>query len=82
MNDGKQIREIFEALKMEIKDALNSNYEARKIRLIENHERQEPLPINNGDEFISHCEGKITALRGLEHFIEELEKRYENNEQG
>lgn len=56
-------REIFEKVKREITDALKSNYEV--------------LPLVEESEALwNNANGKINALRGIEYFIEELEKKY------
>ena len=62
-------REIFEEIEQEINGALESNYEARSARLSNPN-------IEMADEFIAYCEGKISALRGIDGFIGELKKKY------
>ena len=55
-------REIFEDIHKEIELALDSNYKARN---------------NNGyGEFGEYVNGKIHALRGIEDFLAEIEKKY------
>lgn len=62
-------REICCKVEEEIVAALESNYKAKSERLKNPH-------IDTADEFISWCEGKIAALRGIEDFVEELKKKY------
>jgi hypothetical protein len=62
-------REIFEEMRREIKAALKSNYKARDERL------SRPK-VDAADEFVSYCDGKIHALRGIDDFIDELEMKY------
>ena len=50
---------------VEIREALISNYKARAERIAKPN-------VDMADEFISYCEGKIAALRGIETFIEDL----------
>lgn len=61
-------RDIFAEIEKEITAALKSNYKAKKEH-IENN--------NNDAEFLSHIDGKINTLRGIEGFIEELRKQYD-----
>ena len=75
-----EIENIFAEIELEIKEALNSNYEARRIRLNNKHEKREIPACYCGDEFICICDGKITALRGIEYFLAELKKKYTEGE--
>ena len=61
-------REICCKIEEEIVAALESNYKAKAERMAN--------PRIDADEFISYCEGKIAALRGIEDFVEELKKKY------
>ena len=63
------VREICREIREEIVAALESNYKAKAERLAGSD-------IYFADEFISICEGKIAALRGIEDFVEELKKKY------
>lgn len=65
-------REIFAKIDREIVDALKSNYEARQIRI---EKWKNPTAYIGGD-FVSICDGKIAALRGIEGFIAELREKY------
>lgn len=71
-----EVENIFAEIELEIKEALYSNYEARRIRLKNKHEKREIPACYCGDEFICICDGKITALRGIEYFLAELKKKY------
>ena len=75
-----EVEKIFAEIELEIKKALDSNYEARRIRLKNKHEKREIPPCYCGDEFICICDGKITALRGIEYFLAELKKKYTERE--
>lgn len=55
---------VLNMLRREIKDALRSNYEARQIRLEKHGE----------DDFTHTVDGKISALEGIESFIDTFEK--------
>lgn len=57
-------KEIFDELEREIEDALKNNYEA--LRRFE-----------DSDDLWHNVNGKINTLRGLEHFIGELKKKFE-----
>lgn len=61
-------REICCKIEQEIVAALESNYKVKAERMAN--------PRIDADEFISYCEGKIAALRGIEDFVEELKKKY------
>ena len=61
-------REICCKIEEEIVAALESNYKAKAERMAN--------PRIDADEFISYCEGKNAALRGIEAFVEELKKKY------
>ena len=63
------VRKICCEIEEEIVVALESNYKAKRERLANPH-------IDTADEFVAYCEGKITALRGIEDFIEELKDKY------
>ncbi len=54
----------------ETHEALRSNYNARAERMAKPN-------IETADEFISYCDGKIAALRGIEEFIENILKETE-----
>ncbi len=69
-------REIFAEIELEVKEALDSNYKERDTRLKDKHKKREIPPCYCGDEIICVCDGKITALRGIEHFLVELKKKY------
>lgn len=60
-------KEFADKIHTEIHQALESNYKARA-------ERIEKLNVGETDEFISYCQGKIDALRGLDDFIDETYK--------
>lgn len=56
-------REIFEEIEREITDALKSNYKV--------------LPqVEESEALWNNVNGKINALGGIRYFIEELEKKY------
>ena len=57
-------KEIFDELEREIEDALKNNYDA--LRRFE-----------DSDDLWHNVNGKINTLRGLEHFIGELKKKFE-----
>ena len=61
-------REICCKIEEEIVAALESNYKAKSERMANTR--------IDADEFISYCDGKISALRGIEAFVEELKKKY------
>lgn len=70
--ESEVVAEVLSAIHEEIRLALKSNYKARQER-IEKH--------YNGmygvyDNFISLVDGKINALRGIQDFLAELEKKY------
>ena len=69
------IGEIFKEVKVEITASLDSNYKA--IR--DHNEKHFP---NTDASFLERVYGKIDALRGIDGFIDELEKKYteETNE--
>ena len=71
-NDGRAeaITEFAENLKEEIFKASKSNYDARKERL------EKYCHSDDNGEFISYCNGKIDALRGIDDFIDELTNEY------
>ena len=71
-----EVEKIFAEIELEIKEALNSNYKTREIRLNNKHEKREIPPCYCGDEVICICDGKIAALRGIEYFLAELKKKY------
>jgi hypothetical protein len=58
-------KEIALEIIAEIDEALKSNYRARAERIA--------IPnIDMADEFVSYCDGKIAALRGINDFIESI----------
>ena len=57
-------KEFADKMLTEIHQALDSNYKARAER-IERHN------VGETDEFISYCQGKIDALRGIGDFVDE-----------
>lgn len=63
------VRKICCEIEEEIVAALKSNYKVKAERLA-------TPDIYLADEFISICEGKIAALRGIKVFVEELKKKY------
>ena len=66
-HDAKVAREIFEEIEREITDALQSNYKV--------------LPKIEASEELYHCvHGKISALCGIDGFVEELKKKYTEGE--
>lgn len=65
-------REIIKEIRHEIELALESNYKARKQRL----EGQVAY-----DAFVSWVDGKIAALRGIDDFIDYIEKKYTEGEE-
>ena len=65
--------EIFGEIEKEIHLALNSNYNARAERSAHPH-------IEMADEFVSYCDGKIHALRGIDDYVAELKKKYTESE--
>ena len=68
------VRAIFSDLHQEIQSALESNYKARQER----NKNRKWQRIN--DDFINTINGKIDALRGIEGFIDGLEKKYTESE--
>ena len=62
-------REIFDQIQAEITAALDSNYKARILRLGD-------YDYGKYELFIECVDGKISALRGIDGFIEELKKKY------
>jgi hypothetical protein len=59
----KAVKEIFAEIEREVEEALKSNYKV--------------LPgFVDCDELYHMVQGKISALRGIEGFIEELKKKY------
>lgn len=67
-------KQVLDELQSEIAAALVSNYSARTECITKHPE----LPIDN---FVAYCDGKIYALRGIDDFIEELKKKYTEEEQ-
>ena len=65
--------EIFEEIEQEIKLALDSNYKARGKLL-------RKFPQEHNEIFMGSLNGKIDALRGIDDFIVELEKKYTEGE--
>lgn len=63
-------QKIFREIEEEIVAALDSNYNALRIRL-----EKDAVHANDGG-FMDLVNGKINALRGIEYFIEELKKKY------
>ena len=57
-------KEFAEKVHTEIEQALESNYKAKGERL-EKHN------VGDSTDFISYCEGKIAALRGIDDFIDD-----------
>ena len=68
----KVAREIFGKIHKEIELALASNYKAKQERIDKHYNGMSGVI----DDFISLVDGKIQALRGIDDFIEELEKKY------
>ena len=64
---AEAIKEFADKMHTEIHQALESNYKARA-------ERIEKYNIGETDEFISYCEGKIAALRGIDDFVDSTTK--------
>ena len=60
------VNEIFAEIEKKIAAALESNYNARQY-------------FELSDDLYHVENGKISALRGIEGFIEELKKKYTNN---
>lgn len=60
-------KKIFADMRKEIFEAMKSNRFA-----IEEHQEEHEDVV---DDFIIRCEGKMDALRGIDGFIDELEKR-------
>jgi hypothetical protein len=58
-------KEFAESIKAEIREALKSNYKAKSERMAKPN-------VDMADEFISYCEGKIAALRGIDDFVDTL----------
>lgn len=65
----------FELLREEITQALDSNYKAKSKRLAKPN-------VAMADEFITFCEGKIAALRGIDDFIDNIIKETEAENSG
>jgi uncharacterized protein YehS (DUF1456 family) len=63
-------KEILADIHQEIKEALESNYKARKER------NEDRCWSRINDDFINTVNGKIAALRGIEDFVTELEKEF------
>ena len=68
-------RKICCEIEEEIVAALESNYKAKADRLAS-------CECYFADEIVSLCEGKIAALRGIEGFVEELKKKYTEENDG
>ena len=64
---AKAYKEFADKVHTEIEEALKSNYKAKGERL-EKHN------VGDSTDFISYCEGKIAALRGIDDFIDNLLK--------
>ena len=62
------VRKMAKMLQDEIKSALDSNYRARQERI---DKWKDPNAYIGGD-FVSICDGKIAALRGIDDFIDEI----------
>ena len=62
-------KECIEKIHTEIAEALNSNYKVKA-------ERMAKPKVDMADEFISYCEGKIAALRGIDDFADNLLKEF------
>ena len=67
---SEAVKEFADRVKEEIKQALESNYDAKT-------ERMKKPKIDMADEFVSYCEGKIHCLRGLDCYIDNLVKEME-----
>ena len=61
----ESLEEFVKKVHTEIHEALENNYKTRA-------ERVEKHNVGETDEFISYCQGKIDALRGMDHFIDNL----------
>lgn len=57
-------KEFANKVHTEIRQALESNYKAKNERLANPN-------ITMADEFVSYCEGKISALRWIDGFVKE-----------
>ena len=66
-------REIFEEIEKEIVAALESNYRAMREHNLKRSPDADGL-------LLERIYGKIDALRGIEGFVEELEKKYTGGE--
>ncbi len=65
------VGEIFEEIEAEITEALKSNYKRHAEYYTKERYKKED------GEFINTVNGKIDALRGIDGFIAELKKKYE-----
>ena len=63
---------ILAEIQKEIELALDSNYKARQERV----DKWKDPNIYIGDDFVAICDGKISALRGIDDFINELREKY------
>ena len=72
------VKEICCKIEAEIVSALESNYSARRERI----EKWKDANAYIGGDFVSICDGKIAALRGIEDFIEELKDSYVEGKNG
>ncbi len=61
--------EIISCIHDEIELALESNYKARKERIID-------VEMATDDAFTEYINGKIATLRGIDDFLAELKKKY------
>ena len=66
-------KECIEKIHTEIAEALNSNYKAKA-------ERMAKPKVDMADIFISYCEGKIAALRGIDDFADDILKELVGDE--
>ena len=65
-------KELVAEIQTEIREALKSNYKARQEHI---DKWRDPNAYIGGD-FVSICEGKIAALRGIDDFINDLLKEH------
>lgn len=67
---AEAVKEFAEKVHTEIYEALESNYKARQEHI---NKWKDPNAYIGGG-FVSMCDGKIAALRGIDYFIDNLVK--------
>ena len=64
------VNQSLRRMRIEILDAIKSNFQAKEERIVKcnNHN----IPIDEENSFLQYLNGKITALRGIDDFADNL----------